>query len=343
MYVTTIGLDLAKHVFQVHGIDQDGQVLIRRQLQRSEIIGFFRRLPPCLIGMEACSTAHFWARELAALGHEVRLMPAAYVKPYVKRGKSDVLDAEGICEAVTRPTMRFVAIKSPDQQAVLMLHRTRDLLVRQRTMLVNAFRGHLAEYGIIAPQGLAAVSKLVTLAEKARGTALPDLAWRCIGLILAQLEDVHTRIGLVEREILAWHRSNELSQRLETIPGIGIITASALAATISDPTSFRSGRHLAAWIGLVPRQSGTGGKLRLGSISKQGDRYLRRLLVLGASTLLRHARHGQASVTAGWINALLARRPANIVKVAIANKLARVAWAVLQDSRGYRAPVAAAA
>ena len=342
MHVTTVGLDLAKHVFQVHGIDQSGQVLIRRQLRRGELIGFFRRLPPCLIGMEACSTAHFWARELAALGHEVRLMPAAYVKPYVKRGKSDALDAEGICEAVTRPTMRYVAVKGPEQQAVLMLHRTRDLLVRQRTMLVNALRGHLAEYGIIAPQGLPSVPKLMELAERARSTTLPELAWRCIGLILAQLEDVHARIGQVEREIMTWHRSSELSQRLETIPGIGVITASALAATITDPSSFRSGRQLAAWIGLVPRQSGTGGKVRLGHISKQGDRYLRRLLVLGASTLLRHAR-GKASVAAGWINALLARRPAGIVKIAIANKLARIAWAVLQDNRGYRAPAAAAA
>jgi transposase len=248
MHVTTVGLDLAMHVFQVHGIDQDGQVLIRRQLRRGELIGFFRRLPPCLIGMEACSTAHFWARELAALGHEVRLMPAAYVKPYIKRGKSDALDAAGICEAVTRPTMRYVAIKSPEQQAVLMLHRTRELLVRQRTMLVNALRGHLAEYGIIAPQGLPSVPKLMELAEKARGAAVPELAWRCIRLIIAQLEETHVRITEVEHEILVWHRTNELSQRLETIPVIGIITATALAATITDPSSFRSGRHLAAWI-----------------------------------------------------------------------------------------------
>ena len=342
MQVTTVGVDLAKHVFQVHGIDQNGQVLIRRQVRRSEVIGFFRRLPPCLIGMEACSTAHFWARELAALGHEVRLMPAAYVKPYVKRSKSDALDAEGICEAVTRPTMRFVAIKNPEQQAALMLHRTRDLLVRQRTMLVNALRGHLAEYGVIAPQGLPSIPKLIELAEKARGNALPELAWRCVRLIIAQLEEAHTRIAHIEHEILAWHHTNELSQRLETIPGIGLITASALAATIPDPSSFRSGRHLAAWIGLVPRQGGTGGKVRLGHISKQGDRYLRRLLVLGACTLMRHAR-GRTSVTAGWINGLLARRPASVVKTAIANKLARIAWAVLKDREGYRAPAAAAA
>jgi transposase len=290
--------------------------------------------------MEACSTAHFWARELAALGHEVRLMPAADVKPYVKRSKSDALDAEGICEAVARPTMRYVVIKSPEQQAALMLHRTRDLLVRQRTMLVNGLRGHLAEYGVIAPQGLPSVPKLLELAEKARGPALPELAWRCIRLILAQIEDGHGRIGQVEQEILAWHRTNELSQRLETISGL--ITASALAATIPDPSSFRSGRHLAAWIGLVPRQSGTGGKVRWGHITKQGNRDLRRLLVLGASTLMRHAR-GRTSVTAGWINALLARCPASVVKTAVANKLARIAWAVLQDSEGYRAPAAAAA
>ena len=241
-----------------------------------------------------------------------------------------------------RPTMRYVAIKCPEQQAVLMLHRTRELLVRQRTMLVNALRGHLAEYGIIAPQGLPSVPKLREVAEKARGAALPELAWRCIRLILAQIEDVHGRIGQVEQEILAWHRRNEVSQRLETIPGGGIITASAIAATITNPNSFRSGRHLAAWIGLVPRQSGTGGIVRLGHISKQGDRYLRRLLVLGATTLLRHAR-GKASAPAGWINALLVRRPAGIVKIAIANKLARVAWAVLQGTLGYRAPTSAAA
>nr|WP_239468393.1 IS110 family transposase [Microvirga arvi] len=305
--------------------------MIRRQLRRGELIGFFRRLPPCLIGMEACSSAHFWARELAALGHEVRLMPAAYVKPYIKRGKSDALDAAGICEAVTRPTMRYVAIKSPEQQAVLMLHRTRELLVRKRTMLVNALRGHLAEYGIIAPQGLPSVPKLREVAEKVRGAALPELAWRCVRLIIAQLEEAQVRVAEAEQEILVWHRTNEVSQRFETIPGVGIITASALAATISDPNSFHSGRRSAAWIGLVPRQSGTGGKVRLGHISKQGDRYLRRLLVLGATTLLRHAR-GNASAAAGWINALLARRPAGIVKIAIANKLARVAWAVLQGN-----------
>jgi transposase len=342
MHVTTVGLDIAKHVFRVHGIDQDGQVLIRRQLRRSELIGFFRRLPPCLIGMEACPTAHFWARELTALGHEVRLMPAAYVKPSVKQGKSDALGAEGMCEALTRPTMRFVAIKSPDQQVVLMLHRTRDLLVRQRTMLVNALCGHLAEYGIITPQGLPSVPRLMELAEKARGGALPELAWRCIRLIIAQLEDAHTRIGQVEHEILAWHLTNEMSQRLERIPGIDVITASALAATILDPHSFRSGRHLAARIGLVPRQSGSGGKVRLGHISKRGNRYLRRLLVLGACTLMRHAR-GRTSLMAAWINALLARRPASVVKSAIANKLPRVAWAVLQDRQGYRAPAASAA
>jgi transposase len=208
-------------------------------------------------------------------------------------------------------------------------------------MLVKALRGHLAEYGIIAPQGLPGVPTLLVWGAWARGRAWPDGGGRCIGLILAQLEDVHGRIGQVEREIMTWHRTNELSQRLETIPGIGIITASALAATISDPGSFRSGRQLASWIGLVPRQSGTGGKVRLGHISKQGDRYLRRLLVLGATTLLRHAR-GKTSVTAGWINALLARRPASIVKIAIANKLARVAWAVLRGNQGYRVPTAAA-
>lgn len=334
MQVVTLGLDLAKHVFQVHGVDAEGQVILRRRLRRSMLLAFFEKLPPCLIGMEACATAHHWARQLIALGHQVRLMPATYVKPYVKRGKNDVVDAEAICEAVSRPTMRFVPVKEAEQQSVLMLHRSRDLLIRQRTMLVNALRGHLAEFGFVEAQGLWKLPKLIRLAADASTSELPTLAKRCVVVIVSQLDELQMSITAIDREILAWHRSNEVSRRLETIPGIGVISASAIAATITNPGYFRSGRQLAAWIGLVPRQHGTGGKQRLGRISKQGDRYLRRLLILGATALVRYAR-GKTSAS-GWITNLLARRPARVVTVAVANKLARIAWAVLLRGESYR-------
>jgi transposase len=314
MQPTTIGLDLAKHVFQVHGVDDRGAVVLRKRLRRSEVLAYFGVLSPCLVGMEACGTAHHWARELAALGHTVRLMPATYVRPYVKRGKSDALDAEAICEAVTRPTMRFVPVKSAEQQSVLMLHRTRELLVRQRTMLVNSLRGQLAESGIVAPAGVWRLPELQAAAMRAPSERLPDLAWECVEVIIAQIEDMQRRIVDVERSILAWHRTNEVSQRLETIPGIGLITATAIAATVTDPGAFRSGRELAAWVGLVPRQSGTGGKVHLGRISKRGDAYLRRLLVLGATAVVRSARGKPEK--AAWVNALLARRPARVVPAA---------------------------
>lgn len=341
MQPTTIGLDLAKHVFQVHGVDDHAQVVMRKRLRRSELLVFFQALPPCLVGMEACGTAHYWARKLAGFGHTVRLMPATYVKPYVKRGKSDALDAEAICEAVTRPTMRFVPTKSAEQQSILMLHRTRDLLVRQRTMLVNSLRGHLAEFGIIAPQGAWRLPELQAAAMRTPSDQLPDLAWECVELIVAQLEDLQKRVVAVERSLLAWHRASEVSQRLETIPGIGLITATAIAATVTDPAAFGSGRQLAAWIGLVPRQSGTGGRVQLGHISKRGDRYLRRLLILGATAVVRYARGKPEK--AAWINALLARRPARVVTVAVANKLARIVWAVLSRGESFQRPQPAAA
>ena len=341
MQPTTIGLDIAKHVFQAHGVDAAGQVVLRRQIRRSELLAFFKVLPPCVVGMEACASAHYWARELSALGHRVRLMPATYVKPYAKRGKSDAIDAEAICEAVTRPTMRFVPIKSAEQQSIVTLHRTRDLLVRQRTMLVNALRGHLGEFGVTGAKGISRLPDLLRLASSTPVCQLPDLTRECIELLLAQIEDLQRRIGMVERSIAEWYSKNEVSRRLETIPGIGVITATAIAAFVPDPGSFRSGRQFAAWIGLAPRLSGTGGRVQLGRISKAGNRYLRRLLTLGATSVVHYARRRPEK--AAWINALLSRRPTRVVITAVANKLARIVWAVLSRGESFRRPAAAAA
>lgn len=335
MDVTTVGLDLAKVVFQVHALDAEGHVIVRRRLRRSEVVSFFKSLPPCLVGMEACSSAHYWARELIALGHDVRLMPPIYVKPYVKRGKNDAADAEAIAEAVTRPTMRFVPVKTVEQQGVLALHRTRDLLVRQRTMLANALRSQCAELGIIAAQGMAKVDDLIARIMDPTEHRIPSLARECLLVLARHLHDLRQRIGEVERAIHAWHRSNEVSRWLETIPGVGPITASALAAAVTDPHLFRSGRHLAAWLGLVPRQNSSGGKERLGRISKQGDSYIRRLLISGATAVLRHARTSRSG-SASWATALLERRPAKVVAVALANKAARIAWAMLARGEVYR-------
>ena len=299
MQVTTMGIDLAKNVFQVHGVDASGKVVVRKALRRSQLLPFFEDLAPCLIGMEACSSAHHWARELNALGHTVKLMPPSYVKPYVKRGKNDVADAEAICEAVTRPTMRFVPVKSTDQQAVLMFHRTRALLMRQRTMAVNALRGHLAEFGLVAAQGAKSLAELIESVFEGSGTdddAVPPLARRALAPLVAQLRQLQAQIKAIEVELLAWHRATDASRRLETIPGVGFITATAIAATVTDPSHFTSGRQFAAWLGLVPRQNSSGGKERLGSISKMGDRYLRTLLVVGATSVMRYARSKNAAV-----------------------------------------------
>ena len=336
MQITTIGLDIAKNVFQVHGIDADEKVVVRKQLRRSQVMAFFAALPPCLIGMEACATAHHWARELTKLGHEVRLMPAKDVKAYVKRSKNDAADAEAICEAVRRPTMRFVRIKSAEQQGQLMQHRTRDVLIRQRTQIINALRAHLAELGIVAAQGDKGVKELLAIVADKEDTRLPIDARASVIVLAAQLEAVQTLIGSIEKRIKMQHRSNEASKRLETIPGIGVIGASAIAATVADPTVFRSGRDFAAWIGLVPRQDLTGGKQKLGPISKQGDRYLRRILIVGAISVLRRARENPGKFP--WLTQLLARRPFKVVAVALANKMARMAWALLAHGGTYRAP-----
>jgi transposase len=335
MKITTIGLDIAKRVFQVHGADAAGKGHLRRKLQRAEVLTFFASLPPCLVGIEACSTAHHRAREIKSLGHEVRLMPASCVKPYVKRGKTDAADAEAICEAVTRPTMRFVPIKTAEQQAVLMLHRTRDLLVRQRTMLVNALRGHMAELGFIAPQGISRISDLLAVLLGEDDAKLPRLARQALRGLAAELEALGGRVKAIEAEILAWHKDNEASRRLATIPGIGPITASAIVATVTDPAQFHSARQFAAWIGLVPKQNSSGGKERQGGISKQGDRYLRRLLVLGATAVIRHARTKTGAAFA-WLRGVLDRRPARLASVAQANKTARIVWALLARGEAYR-------
>lgn len=341
MNATMIGLDLAKSVFQVHGVDAAGQVTVRKKLRRSELLRFFEGLPSCLVGMEACATAHFWAREIAALGHQVRLMPPSYVKAYVRRQKNDAADAEAICEAVTRPTMRFVPVKSAERQSVLVLHRTRELLVRQRTMLINAIRGHCAEFGLIAAQGARRAGELIEQVRSADPSVVPDLARSVLLTLADQLGGLAAQINALERRLLLWHRQDQASQRLATIPGVGIITATALAASVPDPSLFRSGREFSAFLGLVPRQNSSGGKERLGRISKMGDGYLRKLLVVGATSVIRRAKT-DALAAAPWIRSLLERRPARVVTVAIANKTARIAWAVLARGDVYRPPALAA-
>jgi transposase len=341
MQISTIGLDLAKNVFQVHGIDANEKVLVRKQLRRSQVIAFFSALPPCLVGMEACATAHHWAGELRKLGHEVRLMPAKDVKAYVKRNKNDAADAEAICEAVRRPTMRFVTVKSAEQQGRLMQHRVRDQLVRQRTQLINALRSHMGELGIIATQGREGLKDLLAIVANEDDGKLPVDAKTSLMVLAAQLQACQTLIGTLEKRIIVKHKSNDRSRRLQTIPGIGVIGATAIDATVADPKAFRSGRDFAAWIGLVPRQDSTGGKQKLGRISKQGDQYLRRILVVGAHAVLRRARQHPQKYP--WLTALLARRPFKVVAVALANKMARIAWALLAKGGTYRAPQLAAA
>ena len=340
MHIIPIGIDLAKSVFQLHGVDTTGNAVLLKKLRRSAVLDFLRDLEPCLIGMEACATAHYWAREISALGHEVKLMPPAYVKPYVKRQKNDMADAEAICEAVTRPNMRFVPVKSADRQAVLVLHRSRDLLMRQRTMLLNAGRGHLAEFGLIVPQGPRRMLELLAQIREGAHAELPDLVRTALLGIGVQLDALTRQIQALERKLLAWHRQNEVSRRLETIPGVGILTATALAASVPDPSVFRSGRQFAAFLGLVPRQNSSGGKARLGRISKMGDGYLRRLLVVGATSVIRRA-DTNPSATGDWVRSLLTRKPRRLTTVAMANKTARIAWAVMARGEIYRAPAMA--
>jgi transposase len=338
--ITMVGVDLAKTVFQIHAIDAEGGVL-RRQLRRHEVLAFFAGLQPCVVAMEACGTAHHWAREIAALGHETRLVPASYAKAYVRRGKSDAIDAAAIAEAAGRPDMRFVPVKGLDQQALATLHRTRSLLIKQRTALVNALRSHLAEYGFIVPKGVQHLREMVRIVAEAPAERLPELARRALAGLVEMLNEIARQTHAIDKDLLTWHRGNALSQRLETVPGIGPLTASALTGLVPAASHFRNGRHLAAWLGITPRQDSTGGKTRLKGISKAGDGYLRRLLVLGATSLLRHL-SGKTTRLALWVQALIARRPRKLVIVALANKLARIAWAIMASGQAYRAEGAAA-
>ncbi|MFL5097730.1 MAG: IS110 family transposase [Xanthobacteraceae bacterium] len=332
--IIRIGMDTSKTVFQVHGVDAVEQPVLRKKLRRRAVLAFFAKLAPTKVGLEACGGAHYWARELKALGHEAVLLPPQYVKPYVRRGKNDAADAEAICEAVRRPTMRFVRAKSAEQQGRLMQHRTRDLLLRQQTQVINALRAHLAELGIVAAQGREGLKQLLTIIADERDERLPIDARASLIVLAAQLQALHTMIGSIERRIVVQHRANEASKRLECIHGIGVIGASAITATVTDPSAFRSGRDFAAWIGLVPRQDSTGGKQKLGPISKQGDRYLRRILVVGAVSVLRRAKLNPEKYP--WLTQLLARRPFKVVAIALANKMARIAWALLANGSHYR-------
>ena len=337
MQATIIGLDIAKRTFQVHGVDDAGAVVIAKALTRGRVVAFFGKIEPCLIGIEACATAHHWARELQALGHEVRLVPPAYVKPYVRRNKNDAADAAAICEAVSRPSMRFVAVKSAEQQAARSLTRVRELLVAQRTATVNALRGHLAEFGIVEATGLCRSRRLRMIVEDGADARLPDLARQSLTMLIGQIDSLDGAIAELKQRIEAWHRSSEISRRLATIPGIGTLTAATFAAAVPDPAFFRSGREFAAWLGLVPRQNSTGGKPRLGRISKRGDARLRGLLIVCASSVLQGLnRRKNGTAGAPWLARLLERKPRMVITVALANKLARTIWAFLAKNQTYQ-------
>lgn len=338
--VTTIGLDIAKNVFHAHGADERGTMVFSRKLSRAKLLDFFASQPACVVALEACSGAHHWARELRALGHDARLIPPSYVKPFVKRSKSDALDAEAICEAAQRPGMRYVAVKSEEQQAAGLVFRTRDLMVRQRTQLVNAIRGHLAEYGWVAPRGKAHMAMLADfLEEEAMTETLPQAAQPMFKLMIQHLTEIEKHIAELDREITRRTKEDEDARRLMTIPGIGPIAATAILALAPPIETFRKSRDFAAWLGLTPRQHSTGGKQRLGSISRMGERTIRRLLIIGGSSMVRQATRFGAPA-GSWLERMLARKPRMLVSVALANKMARMVWALLTRREDYRAPAA---
>lgn len=333
MKLTTVGIDLAKNVFQVHGIDEHGKVLVKKQLHRDQVATYFVNVPPCLVGMEACGSAHHWARKLQAIGHTVRLMAPQFVKPYVKTNKNDAADAEAICEAVARPNMRFVPIKNVEQQAVLALHRVRQGFVKARTAQANQIRGLLGEFGLVVPQGIGYITSRVPELIEDAANELPGTFRMLVQRLLDHLKELDRQADEIEAQIQAWHRSSDLSSRLAQVPGIGPITASALVASIGDAKNFDGGRQLAAWLGLVPRQHSSGGKSNLLGMSKRGDSYLRTLLIHGARSVIYRA--GQKPDPCGWVNAVVRRRNKNVAAVALAHKNARIVWALLAHDRRY--------
>ncbi len=339
MNVTTVGIDLAKNIFQVHGVNEHGKPVLKKQLKRHQMVTFFANLPPCVIGMEACASAHFWARKLQALGHTVRLMAPQFVKPYVKTNKNDVADAEAICEAVARPNMRFVPIKNVDQQVVLALHRARQGFVRARTAQANQIRGLLGEFGLVIPQGISSVAQRVPELIEDADHELPGSFRLLIQRLTDHLKELDRQVEELETQIKAWHHANDASRRLAAVPGIGPITASALVASIGDARSFSNARQLAAWLGLVPRQHSSGGKPTLLGITKRGDTYLRTLMVHGARAVVRYCVNKDDAFS-GWLQRLLTRRHKNVAVVAVANRNARIAWALLTQDTTFRSDYA---
>ena len=339
--IITVGLDLAKNVFQVHGADGAGRAVLRKKIRRAQVLEFFSQLPSCVVAMEACGGAHFWGREIGKLGHDVRLIPPAYVKPFVKRQKNDAADAEAICEATMRPTMRFVPVKSEETQGAAMVFRVRELLIRQRTQAINALRGHLTEFGQIVPQGASNATRLIAIVEDPESD-LPADAIPTLKALIAALMHLEAEIAKLDTEIARRAKENEVARRLMTVPGIGPLIATAIAVLAPPPETFRKARDFAAWLGLVPRQHSTGGKQRLGATTRMGERSLRRLLILGANSVI-IKRHVHSSARPGtWLAGMLSRKPPMLVRVALANKMARIVWALMVKGQDYRAPAAAA-
>lgn len=333
MKITTIGIDLAKTVYQIHGVDERGKVLLRKQLKRSEMASYFATLEPCLIGMEACGSAHHWARKLAGYGHTVKLMAPQFVKPYVKTNKNDMADAEAICEAVSRPNMRFVAVKNIEQQSILSVHRARQGFVKARTAQANQIRGLLSEFGIVIPQGIGSITKRVPEILEDGENGMPGVMRRLIERLTDNLKEMDRQAKELEAQIQHWHREHEASRKLAEIPGVGPITASAIVASVGDAREFKNGRQLAAWLGLVPRQNSSGGKQTLLGISKRGDTYLRTLMIHGARSVMRVAEH--KAEPDSWMRKLMGRRNNNVAAVALANKNARIVWALLAHDRQF--------